>query len=106
MSEHTEVERFGIDATHWVLPSTPASKYAHAPNWSVHSGDTPQSRPACNTELPTWDRFDIPNSERLADGKPPCPKCIRRLRHHLRWLTEWVESYEDLTWPAFDSEDS
>jgi hypothetical protein len=100
-------EPFGIDATNWVLPSTPGSKYAHAPNWSVHSDDFPQSRPACYTQLPVWKEgrwANFPESERWADGKPPCPKCLRYLRHHLKWLGEWVESYEHLTWTDDDEE--
>jgi hypothetical protein len=94
----TTQERMGVNATYWVLPSTPGSKYAHAPAWSVHSGDTPQRRPACGIPLPAWDPYNLPDAETEAEGKPPCPKCIRMLRHHLRWLGEWVESYENLEW--------
>ena len=95
----TETEKMGINAANWVLPSTSSSKYAHAPNWSVHTFTPAQrERPACGTPLRAWDPYDLPTAERAANGKPPCPKCIRVLRHHLRWLGEWVESYEDLTW--------
>jgi hypothetical protein len=93
-------EPFGLDATNWILPSTPDSKYAHAPNWSVVTFVPPQDRAACGVRMPAWDPLDFPGAERAADGKPPCPRCIDHLRYHLRWLSEWVESYENLIWSA------
>ena len=87
---------FELDATDWILPATRGSKYAHAPNWSVFAFSRPQTRPACTTQLPSWDGIGIDNSH--AEGKPPCPRCLSALRHHLKWLTAWTDAYEAMDW--------
>ena len=90
-------ERIGVNAASYILVSTPTSKYAHAPNWALGVSG---KGAACGTPLPSYDPEDY-----LADdytGKPPCPKCIKALRYHLRWLGEWVESYATLSWELPD----
>jgi hypothetical protein len=85
---------FNIDATDWILVATKGSKYAHAPNWQPWTHD--MTNAACG-QIRGTDPYRLTNVN--AEGKPPCPRCIRILRHHLAWLTEWTDSYENLTWP-------
>lgn len=83
---------FDIDVTGFWLPATKDSKYAHALNWTPW-GRTMQ--PLCGVEMPNW----TPGTDQdHAYGKPPCPKCIRKLRHHLRWVTAILTGYENLDW--------
>ena len=85
-----------MNAADWLLISTKGSKYAHAPNWT--SWGPSKKGPACGAQLPAADPYQVDND--LAEGKPPCPKCISRLRWHLQWLGEWTDSYENLDWEA------
>lgn len=88
--------KFTFKAEDYILVATKGSKYAHAPHWNAFSSDVPQSRPACSTQLPSLDKARMSNED--AEGKPPCPRCIRILRHHLAWMTHFVEAYDSLTW--------
>jgi hypothetical protein len=85
-----------IDATNWTLPSTKRSKYAHAPEWTVgrHKHGI---RAACGQSLPSVSQFDLMFQD-AARGKPPCPRCVKAIRHHLDFVAGFLASYENLTW--------
>ncbi len=84
-----------IDASMCRMVSTPGAKYAHAmPDMAGKSrwwGDT-----ACGRRLKQYDSTDITH-DRYAEGKPPCPKCIRAIDWHLTWTKAWVDSYRNMT---------
>lgn len=100
-----ESEPYDLDATNWVLIATRGTKYAHAPNWSPFRGGGPDSIvPACGQKLSIPDYWSLQTSTD-AEGKPPCPKCVRMLRHHLKWLRAWVDSYAALDWSEPEEEE-
>ena len=85
-----------MNATNWLLVSSKRAKYAHAPVWSASAWPRQNAeRTACGLELVT-DRFPMTNT--LARGKPPCPRCIRIVRHHAVWLINFAEAYAQLDW--------
>ena len=83
-----------MNAADWLLISSKGSKYAHAPSWTPWGHSKPP-QPACGVAI-TVDPYQMDND--FAEGKPPCPKCVARLRWHLQWLQEWTASYERLDW--------
>jgi len=89
-----------MDATHWFLPSTQSSKYAHAPRWLIARLGS-RLLPACLTYMPMLNLE--PSDNRYAEGKPPCPRCIEAIERHQEFLASFVESYRHLTWE--DEED-
>lgn len=90
-----------MNAADWILISTPGSKYAHAPNWTPW-GHRANHQAACGRRM-KFDPYQMGND--LSEGKPPCPRCVERLRWHLDWLKQWVDSYENLTWEEVSEED-
>jgi hypothetical protein len=84
-----------VNAADFMLISTKGSKYAHAPNWTPW-GYKQGLFPACGVALAAADPYQMSNE--LSEGKPPCPRCVGRLRWHLEWLGEWIDSYEKLDW--------
>ena len=79
-----------VNATNFRLVSTPASKYAHVP--AQFTGNQQWGVAACETPLPAYDPYN-PLHDRYAEGKPPCPRCVRKLRHHIEWTAAFEESY-------------
>lgn len=96
--ESYEDERVGydLDATNWVLIATRGSKYAHAPNWTFRR-PMDDVIPICGQKLSISDAWSLQGSKD-AEGKPPCPRCVRMLRHHIQWLRAWTDSYAALDW--------
>lgn len=88
--------RLVLDATNWILPATRNTKYAHAPNYSVWGHNREMT--ACGRRL--GDPHELGNKH--AESKPPCPRCVRMLRHQLEWLQAWTDSYASLDWGSSD----
>ncbi len=96
---------FSFRADDYMLVSTKGSKYAHSANWTARSWTSHSRAAACGVKLPTFDEFDIDHmTQKFVYGKPPCPKCISRLKFEAKWLLYYAEVYAGMV-VALEEED-
>ncbi len=101
MSEPT----FSFRADDYMLVSTKGSKYAHSANWTARDWSNRHSHTACGVKLPTFDEHSLDHmTQKFVKGKPPCPKCISRLRFEVAWLSYYAEAYAEMV-AALEDED-
>lgn len=85
-------EAIEVDASSFRLVSTPASKYAHAPASFIGRNSSWWGPAACYQSLKSYDEYDATH-DRFADGKPPCPRCVKAVEWHIRWTEAFLASY-------------